>query len=160
MFESPIFLRHLYQGCEHRRGFTLIELLVVIVIVGILSGIAVPTYLNQVRRARTAEARTALVTVTRGSQIYRTDTGLYPCNYTDIAASPGNFSYMDRPFHEIAPNYGDPVITSGDCSSTGIAWTTVALATSPAYTNNAGLPLECTLGIGTESFQTTQNCNL
>jgi type II secretion system protein G len=57
------------------KGFTLIELLVVIVIVGILSAVAIPQFLNQVRRSRTAEAQAALTAVGRASEVYRLDFG-------------------------------------------------------------------------------------
>jgi prepilin-type N-terminal cleavage/methylation domain-containing protein len=60
------------------KGFTLIELLVVIVIVGVLSAVAIPQFLNQVRRSRTAEAQAALTAVGRGSEVYRLDVGVYP----------------------------------------------------------------------------------
>lgn len=36
----------------HQKGFTLIELLLVLAIIGIISGIAIPTFLGQRRRAR------------------------------------------------------------------------------------------------------------
>jgi hypothetical protein len=39
---------------------TLIKLLAVIVIVGILSAISIPNFLNHIRRSRVAEAQTAL----------------------------------------------------------------------------------------------------
>ena len=42
-------------------GFTLIELMVVLVIVGILSAVAVPTYRQYVIRAQRTEAKTALL---------------------------------------------------------------------------------------------------
>lgn len=42
------------------RGFTLIELMVVLVVVAILMAIAIPTFTNQVRKSRRAEAMRAL----------------------------------------------------------------------------------------------------
>ena len=39
------------------KGFTLVELMIVIVIVGILSAVALPNFLNQTEKARAAEAR-------------------------------------------------------------------------------------------------------
>jgi prepilin-type N-terminal cleavage/methylation domain len=66
------------QILSKAKGFTLIELLVVIVIVGVLSAIAIPQFLNQVRRSRAAEGQTALTAVSRASEAYRLDTSVYP----------------------------------------------------------------------------------
>jgi type IV pilus assembly protein PilE len=43
------------------RGFTLIELMVVVVIATILLGIAVPSYMAQIRKSRRTDAKTALL---------------------------------------------------------------------------------------------------
>lgn len=55
----------------------MIELLVVMVILGILSTVMVPNFLNQIRRARTAEASTFVDGVIRGQQIHRLYNGIY-----------------------------------------------------------------------------------
>ena len=46
-----------------RKGFTLLELIVVIVIVGILSAVAIPTFINTVNKSRIASARSTLESV-------------------------------------------------------------------------------------------------
>ena len=47
----------LIDRAKSERGFTLIELLIVIIVLGILVAIAVPTYLNQQERARSASSK-------------------------------------------------------------------------------------------------------
>jgi type IV pilus assembly protein PilA len=56
---------------KNQEGFTLIELLVVIVIIGTLSAIALPSYLNQAVKARSSEAKYSLGTINRAQQAYR-----------------------------------------------------------------------------------------
>lgn len=55
---------------KHDVGFTLIEILVVIIIIGILSAIALPSFLNQSVKARQSEARTNIGAMNRAQQSY------------------------------------------------------------------------------------------
>ena len=55
---------------QKEQGFTLIELLVVIVIIGLLAAIALPSFLNQANKARFAEAKAFVGTMSRLQQAY------------------------------------------------------------------------------------------
>lgn len=59
-------------------GFTLIELMVVVGIVGILSAIAFPSYLDYIRRGHRASARAALLTASQWLERAATASGTYP----------------------------------------------------------------------------------
>lgn len=58
-------------------GFTLIELLVVAALAVILAGIAYPSYMESVRTARRAEARSALVQLMQQQERHYTQSNTY-----------------------------------------------------------------------------------
>lgn len=70
-------------------GFTLVELLVVILIVGVLAGVAVPTFLDQRERAWDSATRSELRNAVVALESYRAENGVY-----DEAALAGGWGYV------------------------------------------------------------------
>ncbi|WP_375496142.1 type IV pilin-like G/H family protein [uncultured Nostoc sp.] len=64
------FIQHILGKKKENEGFTLIELLVVIIIIGILSAIALPSFLNQANKAKQSEAKEYTGSMNRAQQAY------------------------------------------------------------------------------------------
>jgi type IV pilus assembly protein PilE len=69
----------------NQTGFTLIELLIVVVVIGILTAIAVPSYMDSVRKSRRADGKTALMTYAQAQEKYRANNPTYATTLASIS---------------------------------------------------------------------------
>ncbi|MEI6445989.1 MAG: type IV pilin-like G/H family protein [Nostocales cyanobacterium ELA583] len=111
------FLQHLLGKKKDDQGFTLIELLVVIIIIGILSAIALPSFLNQAKKAKQSEAKTYVGSMNRGQQAYMTENDLFTSSIDEmgigIASTTANYSYAAQ-----STNTGATAYATNSSSST------------------------------------------
>ena len=59
------------------KGFTLMEVLIVIVILGVIAGLAIPSYTDQMEKSRAEEARAALYAIYTAEKIYFASRGTF-----------------------------------------------------------------------------------
>ena len=77
------FLQHVAKK-RKEEGFTLIELLVVIIIIGILSAIALPSFLNQANKAKQSEAKTYIGSMNKAQQAYFVEKSKFTTSITQL----------------------------------------------------------------------------
>ena len=81
-----------------RRGVTLVELMIVVLILGVLAGIALPTYSRTVERTYRQEAQDILYAVYQGERSYYLTNNAYFGPLTDTSSmSEWRTIYMDNP---------------------------------------------------------------
>jgi len=79
------FLQHLLKKKEGDQGFTLIELLVVIIIIGVLSAIALPNFLNQTAKAKQSEAKQNVGVINRTQTAHRAENNAFASSFDTLA---------------------------------------------------------------------------
>lgn len=71
-------------------GFTLIELMIAIVVLAIVAALAVPVFLDSVRKGRRSEAFAALTAVQQAQERYRANVAAYTTELADKLKLPAN----------------------------------------------------------------------
>jgi len=131
------------------KGFTLIELMVAVVVVGILAAIALPSYMQHVRRARITEATAELSTARVKLEQYYQDNKNYGA--TDSGCGDG-IGGLSMSYFDISCNWGGGgndqgfmVTATGKASMTGFAFTIDQDNTrqTTAFPGASGLPKNC-----------------
>lgn len=117
------------------KGFTLIELMITLAILGILAVIAVPRYVDLVRKAKEGETKGNLGAIRSSLSIYFSDMdGQFPADLSALPAN--NRKYISSIPAAYAPDYHLPnvawVVSSpcpvsvdwfgGPCAITGCGW--------------------------------------
>jgi len=103
---------------KKEKGFTLVELMVVIIILAVLTGIAIPSYLALRNRARIQATRSEMQNIATALEMYAADNDVYPAAGTWSADI-------------VAGGYMNPVPTV-DAWTTGLVY--VLLADNAGYT--------------------------
>ena len=82
---NKILLRLLKSDRSNDGGFTLIELVVAVVIIGILATISLPSFLNQIARARQSQAQIYIGSVNDAQKQWRATHKSFTENLDDLA---------------------------------------------------------------------------
>jgi type IV pilus assembly protein PilE len=93
------------------KGFTLIEVMIVVAIIGILAAIAYPSYQEQVRSSRRADAQGALMEASQAMERYYAEN-----NFTYVGAVEGVTFPLQSPFSGGTPAY-DITVAASDATS-------------------------------------------
>ncbi|MBD2610734.1 MAG: type IV pilin-like G/H family protein [Nostoc sp. ZfuVER08] len=143
------FLQHIIGKKKENEGFTLIELLVVIIIIGILSAIALPSFLNQANKGKQSEAKQYTGSMNRAQQAYYLENAKFTTDMDQlglgIKTQTENYGYKVNGSDTIVANNGLSlkaplksyigVTIQSQASTTSEATTLAALCESAAVGN-------------------------
>ena len=88
-----------------RRGFTFIEMLIVMIIVGLLSSVAVPKYIDLKRRASTTRVVGDFNAVRIAAMSFYADSGYYPDETAAGVIPPTLARYLPTGFSFVKPGW-------------------------------------------------------
>jgi len=123
----------MYGATKRMPGFTLIELLVVVTVIGILAVVAYPTYQDQVRKGRRADARTALLNVALAQEKFRATCNEYARLIGNARVCDNATPANNRLIGTATSLDGHYTVTIANASATTYTLTATAISTSPQW---------------------------
>ncbi len=136
---------------RHASGFTLIELMITVAIVGILSAIAYPSFMEYIYKSRRAEGIAALAQIQQAQERWRAQSPTYAANTALSTAWPGGLG-ISTP--TVSGNY--TLAISGN-SATG--YTATATAAGRQLADSKCTALSVQLSSGTVDHLATPTAN-
>ena len=116
-------MKHVSRLPPVRHGMTLIELLIVLVIVGILAGVAWPSFREAVHKSRRADAMSALTEIMQAQERWRANNPAYKATLTSPVL-PGTRILSQAGHYDLA-------IAEGSATATAYTATATVKSSSP-----------------------------
>jgi type IV pilus assembly protein PilA len=153
------FLQHINKRRQDQ-GFTLIELLVVIIIIGILSAIALPSFLSQANKAKQSEAKQYLSSINKGQQAFFAENPSFASDVAQLGL--GLKTETSNYIYSIGASSADGVTSAGSPKGAALKGYAGGVALIQAGEAKTTASLLCeTTGVGAPTAPTlsgTPNC--
>jgi type IV pilus assembly protein PilE len=118
-------------GLKAQSGFTLVEIMIVVVVVGILLAVALPSFMDSIRKGRRSEAFAAMAALQQAQERFRSSNATYASSsdpgFATATTSPGGYYSVSvaagsnaTDYEIIADGTGSSQANDGACSRLGV----------------------------------------